>query len=232
MKYLVIVIFCLAGICNLSLLSQTCPPDDSCTTWTSHADTIKLTYFSDVSGLVFYRVQNCNGVVRFIIDSAIAIENGNFLDTFRIYHYDFSTFRNLLELGLMRKITKDSSTIPNCSVDSLITVQFYTAMCGVWVKCSYKVNPTTVICDSGFSPPMPHYFKDGDWWVDHYRWHECGRTCCERTYTICLSSSSSPFFGKNIKIKEINRKRIGSCTLQNQFRDWRTGNLVPCGDDC
>lgn len=215
-----------------TLQSQTCPPNDTCTNWTSYVDTISLSFFSDISGVVYYRVQVCNGVTRFIIDSSFAIDNGNHLDTFSIYHFNFDTFKDLLNISLMNKIADDSISVPNCGTDTVKTVQFYTAACGVWVKCSYKVDTNSVVCDHGWNAPKPHYFNSGDWWVDYWRWHSCGKTCCEKTYKICRTTAAPPFSGTITKITQVTKRATEPCTLQNQFRDWRTGALVPCGNDC
>jgi hypothetical protein len=196
---------------------------------------MSISKWGDIVAIVHYRIQNCSGTIRFIIDSSFAIDNGNHLDTFSLFHYDINSFKNLLELTLMQKVGKMVGvTIPPCNSGTTATnIQFYTAACGVWLKCSYMVDTTKVICDIGMTGPKQHYFDNSSIWIDHYRWHPCGQTCCIKTYKICISPPTPPFSGNIVKITQLTRNRSGDCTLQSQFKNWRdTTQTVPCGDDC
>lgn len=231
---LITILFCFS--IQTFVYSQTlqCPPNDTCTSWTSYADTISINTSNTLKAFVHYRVQKCNGQIRFIIDSATAIDHAKYLDTFQIYHHEFNSFKNLLEVSLMSKVSfYFGSSVPDCNVDTVLNIQFYTAMCGVWLKCSYKVNTTSVICDSGYNSAPPHYEMNGEWWVDYYRWHPCGKTCCKKTYKICIGRSDVFNHIRMLKITQLSRNRIGDCTLKQQFKDWKNPTqTVPCGDDC
>lgn len=151
-RILMIVCFCLSSLTYIYPKSVDCPPSDSCNNWSNFTDTLSLTLWDDVSAIVHYRVQKCNGVVRFVIDSTLALDNGNFLDSFSIYHFEINNFKSLLEITLLNNLVSyDSSIVPFCGSDTITTVQFYSSACGVWLKCSYKVDTLTKICDYGWS---------------------------------------------------------------------------------
>lgn len=128
-----IIILCAFVVTFSTTQAQTCPPAGACSTWTSHVDTMSISKWGDIVAIVHYRIQNCSGTIRFIIDSSFAIDNGNHLDTFSLFHYDINSFKNLLELTLMQKVGKMVGvTIPPCNSGTTATnIQFYTAACGV-----------------------------------------------------------------------------------------------------
>lgn len=115
--------------------SQTfqCPQADSCTVWTSKVDSIDLYKDYALNVIKHYRVQKCNGEYRYIIDSIFALDNSNHLDTANLYHYTFSSLKNLIDITLAYEITKiDSNSVPFCNTDTIVSIQFYTSNCGVW----------------------------------------------------------------------------------------------------
>lgn len=232
--YVVIFIFLFSFNAVYSLVDD-CVPEDTCT-WDTAVDTLDLsgyTYF-EMKSIVYYRIQKCNGLIRFIIDSSTAVDNAEFLDTLKVEEMEFSALNNLIEMNLMLKSTlNNNSSIPDCNNDSIINVHFYTTACGVWVKCSYKVDPTLVQCDIGFSPPQPHYYLNGEYWIDAWRWHSCGTACCEKQYKLCIEYIENFNYSKQLTVTQISKKKIGQCTLQQHFKNWRNPEqIVPCKDDC
>lgn len=125
------------------------------------------------------------------------------------------------------------SLTPLCP-DSIKYVRIYTAICGVWLKCRYKIDTNIRMCDEGFATPFPDFFVDGNKYVDIWRWQPCGEVCCQKSYDVCrvVNPTNGRWF---IKIKQIKTQRHtqqSDCTLQGVFRDGITNEIIPCQDGC
>ncbi len=111
----------------------------------------------------------------------------------------------------------------------------YTAKCGIWLRCSYKLpDPIVFVCDNGWEGGDPHYDVENDKWVNHWRWHSCGQICCKKVYELKYHFSHVEIIGKT-KSRYPPEKE---CSLQNNFwgrRPFPTAEdeeLLPCQDGC
>lgn len=204
-----------------------------CTQWTSRTFTHVVTDGLGVSITVTVWTRVCNGVTEFIYDNATVVprDNGKFMEDFSIYHHNFSAIRELLDMHLIEWAVNDlNATIPDCPSQTNL-VKFYQANCGVWVKCSYKIDPASEQKDIGYEGNCPRYTLNGEDWVDVWKWQSCGTACCKKTYSVCRGTS--PETGEyTIRILNVLKNREGACTMQGQFKDWRTNNDIPCQDGC
>ncbi|ROL55733.1 hypothetical protein D9V84_10800 [Bacteroidetes/Chlorobi group bacterium Naka2016] len=134
---------------------------------------------------LFYRW--CNGQVQLMIDwDETECLNGNFFNTGQFFEKDFSGLKEFVEYKTLL-FALDWGVIPgvpNCiDNNDKVVVTFYTARCGVWIKCSYKVDLSVPVerddCYQGNCPsPLPH---NGQPYVDVWKWQSCGETCCKKT---------------------------------------------------
>lgn len=234
----------LLGIILLSfnLAVSQCPPSTTCTaTWTT------VEYEFDESNEVLeedgFRASatfsfrtNCDGNFEFIIDDVIAKGNSNFLDEFHHLHYNYSSLTEKLVLKYF--LTSDAfgdagTSVPNYP-STIKRIFVYTASCGIWLRCSYKL-PETIekVCDDPWNGPAPDYPGGADRWVDHWRWHNCGEICCKKEYEL---SERSGFI--EILSKTKSRYSDGEeCSKQGDF--WGNRPLptdpsieLPCEDGC
>lgn len=100
-----------------------------------------------------------------------------------------------------------------------------------WLKCSYKVDPASQMCDIGYIPPTPLYSDGTDFWVDSWKWQSCGNACCRKEYQICITYDLT--INRYIfKVKEVKKEKILDCEKEGEFFDWKTQSPIPCHDDC
>lgn len=214
-----------------------CPPSSTCTIpfqTTFVGLSLDGNYQLKVVATISYRL-NCDGDFEIKIDNFEGY-NGNksmdFLESFNYLHYSYSSATELVALDfLMNKnaFGIDPNTIPLCSTNNTSKRVFlYTASCGIWTKCSYKLpNPIEKVCDTGWEGGDPHYGvpPSNDQWVDHWKWQSCGDVCCKRTYSICKQDG-------DIKITQYQKDTDGDCTGQGTFINWKTGLPIPCQVGC
>ena len=206
--------------------AQSClPPDDPNCPWATK--TLDLT-FSGCRVQLVYRYRVCGGVVEYEYISGPTIIGGhnncNVLEDFSIYHHNISSLREYLDLHIIS--TADWSfniTTPDCPATTQL-VKFYSADCGVWVKCTYDIEPQTPNCEQGFSPlPDPQATT-----VDVWKWQSCGETCCKRTYTICRGNETH--VGNSIQIQQMQKEKVGNCTEEPGGSN--PVYAKPCKDGC
>jgi hypothetical protein len=235
MKYLLIMVFGVFFLLPNKTMGQfNCPPQDTCLTpWIDKMLDHRLTDKNTVriEAHIRYR-ENCDGVLEFVIDSTIAKKNAVYLEDFQFEEYEVNTARDLIWLHILEYPNDFGfSSVPLCSNDTLKMAHVYTASCGVWLKCSYKVDPASQMCDIGYIPPYPLYSHGGFNWVNHWKWHSCGKACCRKEYRICRTTiPSRP--GYIYKVIEVKKEKILDCEKEGQFFDWRTQQTIPCNDDC
>lgn len=186
-------------------------------------------------GNVSYQWRDCNGVIEIIIDWA----NTSLIDPDFFAHgsreeLDFDGAREYLKSHVLADVIRDGNiTIPNCIDGGKTFFNIYTARCGVWVKCSYKVDSQAEIMkDIGYvgDCPLP-YDHNGDAYIDVWKWQSCGEVCCKKTYTLCRDGITG---NGTIRIKDVSTVPAPGeqCTEQGVFKDWKTGIPYQCQDGC
>lgn len=187
---------------------------------------------SGITGHIYYRKRVCNGVEHIMIDSAIALDNGRFLDSVNRYNFKYTAFNELADVYLLQHLYRNSTSISaNPNLPSTI-VQLYKASCGVWLSCTYNVNPASRQCDTGYTEPYPITSELTP--LSIYKFHPCGTVCCKKTYAIYRDevpdSLEDPFavYHPVIIIKNLSITRSHfrpKCTLEDTFPE-------PCQDGC
>jgi hypothetical protein len=138
---------------------------------------------------------------------------------------NMSSFQEWLDLVLIEEIANLTSEDPPAECpDSSQKAIFYTASCGLWVKCEYTIDPAQRVCDADWRGPFPDYGPIGNKKISSWKWQSCGVTCCKKTYSICKISHMTDN-GYDIHIKSVSKVKIGECTNPDNF-------VSPCEDGC
>ena len=179
-----------------------------------------------------------------IKDISAHADNQDFWTSFSIYQYNFSGFMEYAELQILNWLYNmgDLGNIPDCCPPEnncgIQIVKFYTASCGVWVRCSYEFACQPTIHhprgpNGDIDCPQP-WNNNGNTVVDVWQYQPCGDICCEKTYLICKTTSPTPPYDDVIKIANVDRHPYGGqmCSQQGQFFDWFTGQPYNCQDGC
>ncbi len=242
--FLIILLICI----SYSAYAIDCPPSSTCTaTWTTAEYGMQLDDTGEIwaSATLTFRV-NCDGDFEMRIenfDGYYGNDNVDFLEQFNYLHYSFSSASEMIALDFLMRYKPDviAATVPLCSSNQTIKRVFvYTAACGIWTKCSYKLpSPIEYVCDTGWQGSFPHYSDGGDAWVDHWKWQSCGDVCCRKIFSICRENYVDKT-GSFIKIKAITKgKYPGSdCSKQGTFWGKRPGpstgvnQELQCEDGC
>jgi hypothetical protein len=249
--FLIIVFLCI----SYQSYAIDCPPSSTCTIPFEVA-TASLILDANrelsVSATFFHRV-NCDGdyevkLVNF--EGYNGNTSMNFLESFNYLHYSFSSATELVVLDyLMNRnvFGRDLRHVPLCSTnDAIKRVFIYTASCGIWTKCSYKLpDPIEKDCDQGWQGSFPHYgvLNPGpppttEMWVDHWKWQNCGEVCCRKVYEVCRENYIDKA-GTYIKIKALTKEKYpgSECSKQGDFegpRPFPNSSTVTlnCEDGC
>lgn len=206
-----------------------CMESDSCTAeWDENHYTGNMG--SGITGTIWYRKRNCNGIEQIMIDSTKALDNGQFLDSMNRYHYHYSAFSDLADVYLLQHLFNNGNTPVNPNTPKTI-VQLYKASCGIFVGCSYDVDPATADCEMGFTPPLPVAGTISAP-LKIYKWQPCGEVCCKKTYEVHRKQvtdnrpTPTTYWIVNIKSTSITRsQRTPECTEQYKYDE-------PCQDGC
>jgi hypothetical protein len=209
--------------------SLECADSDTCSeNWTPENYTGNMG--NGITGRIWYRFRNCNGISQIIIDSTEALDNGKFLDSLNVYHYQYSAFSDLADIYLLQHKYIDSVQ-PNPNNPKTL-IQLYKASCGVWLACTYNVDPASRECDTGYTPPYPVTTDVDEAPLSIYKWHPCGTVCCKKTYEIyrkqVYGHNPTPGYYPIVFIKNISITRsqlTPECTLDSNF-------AKPCEDGC
>jgi len=199
-----------------------CPPDTgtNCSNWAIGIFTTS-TVKPKCNLFVRYRWRNCDGNYQIYVDEVNKTGNCELL----IQDDDMTSFQEWLDLVLIEEITNLPGQYPpeDCP-NTNQKVIFYTATCGIWVKCQYTVLEENRVCDDDWRGPTPDYDNGGNRVVDHWKWQPCGITCCKKTYNICRQ----PVIGTaayTIQIKGVTKMKIGECSNPEGFTS-------PCDSGC
>lgn len=219
-----LVFLCLCIFCtNTDLNAQTnCPTDTGyhCSQWVSSNYTTS-TDRPECTLKVVYRYRICDGVYQIYIDDMQKTGNCEFMGD----QPSSSSFQEWVNLLLIEEISGLSgmASVPTCPESGKKAI-FYTASCGMWVKCDYIVDPAKRECDKDWRGAYPDYGSSGVSKVSVWKWQPCGYTCCKKTYTICKSfdEKTGKFF---IHIYAISKEKVGECSNPD-------GLIGPCHDGC
>jgi hypothetical protein len=199
-----------------------CPPDTgtNCTDW-ENSIYQTTTENPDCNLTVYYHWRNCNGNYQIYVDSLIKTGNCDYLNG----QSSASTFQDWLNLVLIEEIANLSGQYapPDCPSTSTKAI-FYTASCGLWVKCEYTVDSTSRLCDPDWRGDYPDYSAGGTRKIRFWKWQSCGITCCKKTYSICKTLNATST-GYTIHINSVSKQKIGNCTNPDNF-------VQPCQDGC
>lgn len=199
-----------------------CPPDTgtNCTSW-QYATYQTTTDNPDCNLTVYYHYRICNNNYQIYVDSLIKSGNCNYLND----NSGATSFQDWLNLVLIEETTNLTGiNTPNDCPDSSLKAIFYTASCGLWVKCEYTVDSTSRICDPDWRGTYPDYSAGGTRKIRFWKWQSCGITCCKKTYSICKTSAPTGS-GYIIHINSVSKQKIGNCTNPDNF-------ILPCQDGC
>ena len=235
--FLIIIFLCV----SYNTYAIDCPPSSTCTTtFTSQTFSLLLDDYDDSNekrdiylyAHMRYR-KNCDGILEIIIDNVSirfeGYENYKYLDDFNHLQYSFSSLTEwaALDFLMLYDANETDNGIPSCSSNITKTrVHVYTASCGIWTKCSYKLpDPIEKVCDTGWEGGDPHYGVPNpgpppstDMWVDHWKWQSCGEVCCRKVFELCGEENLS-YPGYYVKIKALTKEKYpgSECSKQGDF---------------
>lgn len=201
--------------------SAQCPPDETGCTWSAWSSNITIQgSVPDCEITYQYRTRWCNGQMD--IDYTIISAFGNCANGMTA-----SALKEYLELIIIQQKMQNafdgnSVTIPDCDdpgAPSVQAVTFYTASCGIWLSCTYTIEPQEPECESPLTPPAP-----GPTTVKTWTWQSCGTQCCKNVYNIC--KGTSVIGGDVIYIRNVSRRQVETpCSDQATFSK-------PCDSGC
>lgn len=183
-----------------------------------------------------FKFRICNGVYQFAYENLTYSGNCEGMAEFSIYHYNINSILEMLDIAMVEYVHTGMPTIPGCGDPNgpLKKMKIYSAGCGVWVKCSYEINPNaTIKKDRGYEGNCPtSYMNDGKPYVDVWKWQSCGTVCCKREYEVCKEWDITHSFN-NIKVTRLPAVPLGPCTLQNTFGPWENSSAnYQCQQAC
>lgn len=203
-----------------------CPPNDATCPWVTFSESQT---FGTCTINWTVRMRLCAGVLQYQYTSMSTSGDCSF--------WKDSTIQQILDLFVMQKAMGDASfgSLPGYSIPFCPTtqqqVQFFTSSCYIWQKCTYNTTAEAPVCDPPENNPgVPPTRK-----VDTWTRHDCGISCCKRTYEVCVTPSttggdlhSNPTDLARINVRLLTRERIIPCT-KNTDGTWTTR---PCNDGC
>jgi hypothetical protein len=207
---------------NITNAQSLCPPDTgtNCTYW-------QVGFYNTVTDApkctltVNYRWRNCDGNYQIYIDSMSRTGNCEMLSQGE----SMSSFQEWLDLVLIEEISNlPGQYTPLDCPNTNQKVIFYTATCGVWVKCEYIINEENRVCGPDWRGSMPDYDAGGVKKINFWKWQSCGITCCKKTYHICRQAGTGGN-GYSIQIKSVSKMQIGNCSNPENF-------VTPCESGC
>ncbi len=224
----IIFSFALIAILFIAVFNQSsaqldCTTNDGCGTWTTGTTPIIIKLDApECSITIDYEWRVCNGVYQYNYLSFTASGNCTQMDDFGIYHYSISTLKEMADMIIAEEYfqMQGHTIIPLCSSDTVKKAKFYSAGCGVWVKCSYKVDKDAVVQkDRGYDGNCPT--PDQADYIDVWKWQSCGEVCCVREYEVCFTQHpTSGNFNINVNQFPAYTLNGSTCTLQNNFGPW------------
>ncbi len=172
-----------------------------------------------------YTRKNCNdGSFQLVLIGITAIDGCSGFSSLEIDGLSLNTFIEIAQLAIIQQLVQTgepwAGQMADCDATATV-VQFYSANCWVWQKCSYDITGATPVCDTPPQPQVPPTNK-----IDIWKWHDCGRTCCKRTYEVCRNPLPVEGNGpQTIEIRGMTVQKISDCTLKDNFQK-------ACSDGC
>ncbi len=214
------------------VMAQPCPPDSNCDAW---GDTLWIRLGlgePDCDVWVFYLKRFCNGsnVPEFFITSISVEEECESLPGLSLYENNLNVGLEFAISSFVERVSERGSfppcgfaddTFPEPS-DTTMSVRIYSASCGIWVHCTYEVDPDSRECDPGFDLPYPEEGENPTT-VTVAKWQACGNTCCRRTYQYCWQDDLT-FGDRFVRMRLLSKERITDCSEQSEYdRDCQDG---------
>lgn len=225
------VLACMFCPANGQLPDAGCPPaSEECAGELTNLWTSTFTITPQCFIFVTYAYRICaDGSIQFYLKSIEPSTDCEGFTSMEVDGLSLSTLVEYVQLNIMQTMfARIGGTFwwpaPNCELEpgqTATTVQFYSANCWVWQRCTWDIEATPPVCDTD---PQPAFPPPGGLKVDQWSWHNCGRTCCKRTYEICMRSGV--VLNRNVMvIQSMTREKIGECSDQSSFQK-------PCQDGC
>ncbi len=172
-----------------------------------------------------YRVHD--GEYEIYVENVEKTGNCEFLDSIANKDGYQSAFREWVSLLLIQEANnlESSQFVPLCEVGTVKKMSVYTSTCGLWVKCTFQVDPATRVCEADWRGAYPEYGEGETKYIDYWRYVSCGQSCCKETYEICLYSLDSTGANTYVKILSRTKEQIGECSGQSEF-------VKPCVSGC
>lgn len=207
----------LFGTVNLSAIE--CPPDEdgeNCQPWVTAVYTT-TTDTPDCTLQITYRYQVCDDKYQIYIEDIQYTGNCNYLAGFT----NSDSFQDWVDLVLIEEIAnlENLPIVVNCT-ESSTKVIFYTASCGIWVKCNYKVDPESRVCDADWRGSYP---DEATGEVSAWKYQSCGEACCKKTFLVCKLFDEEN--GWELHIQGLSKQKYGECSNPDGF-------VSPCQDGC
>lgn len=168
---------------------------------------------------VSYEWRLCNGVYEYRYTNIEAFGNCVQMENFSIYHYNINSLYEMIDMIIAEEafFMDGVPAIPSCN-QTITKTKFYSAACGVWVKCSYIIDQTAEVKkDRGFVGACALPNEDG--YIHKWKWQPCGETCCRRDYDVCWYNS--PVNGTmEVRVTQHPAMQVGICTQQDDYGPW------------
>lgn len=217
---LVLLVFTLISF-SIQLKSQIdCPADDPNCPWVSQNYYVERTpYVFDLS--IQIQTRDCNGVLEVKPDWSTLIG-------LRYYYLSQEALRevfmNEYVLGL------SESTVPICGQGTKKVNFYFKSECKIQTRCTYKINPAERNCDGCYPGPDDYYEKNGEYFIDIYKWVTCGEKCCRWQFEVC-KVYDNVYNKYKLSIQSKNKYEVTPCS-PSACTDWETGFPIPCLSNC
>lgn len=195
--------------------------DTGCTAWSPELSAgFNMTY-PQCTITYKYKSRVCNGVAEYMWYNATVTGPCASMPNFSIYHYSFSALAEYIDLLLLQKhYNSNPSAVPICGVGVPMEARTYSANCGVWVSCTWEIEPQNPECERGYAPlPDPAATS-----VTKSKWMSCGTVCCRKTYMVCKRPDTVQG-GYYLDVQSTFKERLTDCTDEGNFDK-------PCQDGC
>lgn len=216
-----VVLFFGAMYSNLNA-GSVCPPDTgtNCSVWEQRVWT-STTNNPQCLITVTYRFRICDNQYQIYYDDIRRTGNCENLGESWSNNEFNQTFMEWLDIVIMEDIVglAGHPSVPLCPQETQ-KASFYSAGCGLWVKCTYIIDPERRYCEEDWRGEFPDYSENGEQKIDYWKWQSCGEVCCKKTYGLCRQEGT-----EDINIRFISKEKASECTNPDNF-------IKPCQDGC
>lgn len=218
----IILVFATAIILSNQLMAQfTCPPvDPNCPWGTLTPYAVERTpYVFDLS--IDVQTRDCGGELDVLPDWGS-------MDGLRYYYMSDEALREVFMNEFVYDI--DMSTVPICGSGTKKVNFYYKSECKVRTRCTYKIDPAEMNCDDCYPGPVDYYEKNGEYFIDVFKWVTCGEKCCKETFEVC-KTWDVVYSRYNLNITSRNKYEVTPCS-PSECTDWDTDAPLPCISNC